>query len=356
MVHIDDLVKKFNDVTAVDNISFDVKSGEFFSLLGPSGCGKTTTLRCIAGFEDLSGGEIYINNELVNQVPAYERNTGMVFQDYALFPHKTVYENIAFGLKMDGVSQEKKQDRVRDALELVNLPGLQERYPDELSGGQQQRIALARAIITEPSLLLLDEPLSNLDLKLRKNMRIELKKIQEELDITTIYVTHDQEEALSMSDRIMVMKDGNNIQIDEPQEIYNSPENRFVAEFIGESNIFSAEVSSVSSDRVEVELNLNRERLASEAINNGSYSVGEEVIISARPEDGRINSGSTKHMNGTLVTKTFLGNITQYVLNMNGKEIMIESSRTEDYDKVNIGAEVEVTWDDFVILPSTKQL
>ena len=245
-VELRNVTKNFGDVIAVDDLSLNIHDGEFFSLLGPSGCGKTTTLRMIAGFEQPSEGEIYIRNQPVAGIPAHQRPVNTVFQSYALFPHMTVAENVSFGLEMKKVSKPEIKRRVGEALALVHLPHLSKRKPKQLSGGQQQRVALARALVNHPQVLLLDEPLGALDLKLRKAMQLELKQIQSEVGVTFIYVTHDQEEALTMSDRIAVMNDGLVQQVGTPREIYEHPSNRFVADFIGETNFVNGTVVSCS--------------------------------------------------------------------------------------------------------------
>ena len=237
-------VKKYGDFTALNGVDLDIKPGEFFTLLGPSGCGKTTLLRMIAGFNTVDGGEIYFDDRLINRVEAHKRDIGMVFQNYAIFPHLTVAENVAYGLKAKKVPKGEIARRVEEALDLVQIGKLKDRKPNELSGGQQQRVALARAFVIEPSVLLMDEPLSNLDAKLRVQMRTVIKKLQRRLGITTIYVTHDQEEALAISDRIAVMKEGNIMQVGSPEEIYKHPENTFVAGFIGVSNFVECEIQS----------------------------------------------------------------------------------------------------------------
>ena len=239
-VTLSNIVKRFGSLTAVHPTSLEIEDGTFVTLLGPSGCGKTTNLRMIAGLLDPTEGEILIGGKRVNDVPIHKRNLGLVFQNYALFPHKTVSENVAFGLKYRNLPQSEIPGRVRSALELVQLPHLGERYPKELSGGQQQRIALARAIVIEPDVLLLDEPLSALDANLRENMRVELKRIQDQIGVTTVFVTHDQSEALAMSDRIVVMSDGRVEQVGAPEEVYNTPASEFVANFLGASNILQA--------------------------------------------------------------------------------------------------------------------
>lgn len=241
-VELREVTKKYGEAVAVHRMNLSIAHGEFFSFLGPSGCGKTTTLRLIGGLETPDSGEIRINGERVNELPPYERNVSTVFQRLALFPHLTVRENLAFGLKIQRQSQRVIRDKVAKILELVHLPGLENRYPDQLSGGQQQRVALARSLVLEPAVLLLDEPLSALDRKLRKEMQIELRRIQREVGITFIYVTHDQKEAISMSDRIAIMKDGKLVQVGTPREIFERPRTAFVADFMGASNLFSGEL------------------------------------------------------------------------------------------------------------------
>src|ERR687885_1170467 len=238
------------DFLAVDNINLQIYDREFFSLLGPSGCGKTTTLRMIAGFEIPTAGEIYIHGQPMQNRPPFHRPVNTVFQNYALFPHMTVAQNAAFGLEMENLAQKTIRDRVVEALALVQLTDVEKRYPRQLSGGQQQRVALARALVKQPSVLLLDEPLGALDLKLRKEMQLELKRLQERVGITFIYVTHDQEEALTMSDRIAVMSGGKVLQVGSPTEIYERPSCRFVADFIGESNFVKGRVSAVEPNCV----------------------------------------------------------------------------------------------------------
>ena len=240
-VIIKDAVKRYGDFTALNGVSLDIREGEFFTLLGPSGCGKTTLLRMIAGFNSIEGGDFYFGEKRINDVAAHKRDIGMVFQNYAIFPHLTVRENVAYGLKARKTPKAEMEKRVNEALELVQISHLADRKPNELSGGQQQRVALARAFVIEPSVLLMDEPLSNLDAKLRVQMRSVINKLQRRLGITTIYVTHDQEEALAISDRIAVMKDGNIMQIGTPNEIYAKPQNPFVAGFIGVSNFMDCQ-------------------------------------------------------------------------------------------------------------------
>jgi len=243
-VKLDGIVKQFGSFTAVYEMNLDIQEGEFVTFLGPSGCGKTTTLSMVAGLLDPTEGDILIHGKRVNDLPIHKRNLGLVFQNYALFPHKTIFDNVAFGLKYRDVSKDELKKRVNEALELVKLPHTADRYPTQLSGGQQQRIALARAIVIQPEVLLLDEPLSALDANLREDMRVELKRIQDQLGITTIFVTHDQAEALAMSDRIVVMSDGRVEQVGTPQQVYTSPASLFVSQFLGNSNILSGRLQS----------------------------------------------------------------------------------------------------------------
>ena len=292
-VEIRNVVKRFpgpggaadGSVVAVDHVSLEIRDGEFFSLLGPSGCGKTTTLRMIAGFEHPTEGEILIHGRPMGLTPPYQRNTNMVFQNYALFPHMTVARNVAFGLQMKKVSKEETQRRVQEALSMVRLPDFGPRRPNQLSGGQQQRIALARALVNRPELLLLDEPLGALDLKLRKDMQIELKNLQKEVGITFVYVTHDQEEALTMSDRIAVMHQGKVLQIGSPTTIYERPCCRFVADFIGDTNFLNGVVEAQEDDIVTV---LVGDGLPVVVQADGSFARGTQVAVAVRPEKVRL--------------------------------------------------------------------
>lgn len=257
-ITIEGLSKKFGSITAVEPTSLTIPGGEFVTLLGPSGCGKTTLLRMIAGLEIPTMGRLYLQEEDITSVPANHRDTSIMFQDYALFPHKTVQGNIEFGLRVRGVSKEERTKRARQALDRVRLPDMASRYPSELSGGQKQRVALARCLVIEPSVLLLDEPLSALDANLREEMQVELKTIQRDLGITFIAVTHDQQEALSISDRIILMRDGAVEQDGRPHDVYNSPRSQFVAKFIGNSNIFQGRAKKIDSDLIEVDVGEKR--------------------------------------------------------------------------------------------------
>ncbi|MDN3722052.1 ABC transporter ATP-binding protein [Roseibium salinum] len=253
-VSLTSIVKKFGGFTAVHRMNMEIPDGSFVTLLGPSGCGKTTTLRMIAGLIDPTEGDITIKGQRINDVPIHKRNLGLVFQNYALFPHKTIAENVAFGLKYRNLSRADAEQKVKDALELVQLPDVGGRYPKQLSGGQQQRIALARAIVIEPDVLLLDEPLSALDANLREDMRVELKRIQHRIGITTVFVTHDQSEALAMSDQVVVMSNGRVEQVGTPEEVYNTPASEFVSRFLGISNILAATCRNIDGSGLELEL------------------------------------------------------------------------------------------------------
>lgn len=274
------------EFAAVNGVSLTLRPGEFFTMLGPSGCGKTTTLRMIAGFETPTSGEIYIQGQEMSRVPPYRRPVNTVFQNYALFPHLTIEKNVAFGLNVKGVSRDEQQRRVREALELVRLPTVGQRRPSQLSGGQQQRVALARALINQPAVLLLDEPLGALDYKLRQALQLELKAIQTEVGITFVYVTHDQEEALTMSDRIAVMSQGEVLQIGSPIEIYERPNCRFVANFIGETNFLEGRVTRVNGNRSTVQV---ADGIEVSGSNYQPVTVGEQVAVSIRPEKIRIH-------------------------------------------------------------------
>ncbi|MEF8781282.1 MAG: ABC transporter ATP-binding protein, partial [Haloferacaceae archaeon] len=302
--------------------------GEFFSFLGPSGCGKTTTLRMIAGFEEPTSGTIEIDGENLAGQLAHERDVSMVFQNFALFPNKSVGENVAFGLKMDGVGKAERRKRAAEYLELVDMEGFQDRKPENLSGGQQQRVALARALITEPTILLLDEPLSSLDLKLRKNMRFELKRIQEELNTTFIYVTHDQEEALSMSDRIMLMNDGRCVQIGSPSELYNRPVSEFAANFIGDTNFFEGRVTDREDGTVDVELDELDATLRGMQ-NSVNAGVGDRVVLSLRPENIDVSVTDTEDgIHGEVDAVTFYGKSSRFLVDVNGKQVLVEVAGT----------------------------
>jgi len=287
-IELKNVIKEFSTrrgeqtVRAVDDVSFEIPDGEFFALLGPSGCGKTTTLRMIAGFEDTSSGEILIRGKAVQHVPPFHRPVNTVFQDYALFPHMTALQNVMFGLEMEKLPKAEAKRRAIEALDLVRLPQAADRKPRQLSGGQQQRVALARALVKRPAVLLLDEPLGALDLKLRKAMQYELKSMQQKLGITFIYVTHDQEEAMTMADRIAVMDKGRVLQIGKPEEVYESPTTRFVADFIGETNFLKGTLATKGTPLCTVQL--DEETQIKSFLSDTSISVNGEVTVAIRPE------------------------------------------------------------------------
>ncbi|MEQ7054497.1 ABC transporter ATP-binding protein [Paenibacillaceae sp. P-4] len=317
-VALDHVSKQFGNVKGVTDVNIRIQPGEFFTFLGPSGCGKTTTLRMIAGFYFPSEGRIVFGDQDVTTLPPNKRNTGMVFQNYALFPHMTVFENVAFGLQVRKVPKSEMIERVERALKQVHLDGYGGRRIDQLSGGQQQRVALARALVIEPNILLLDEPLSNLDAKLREETRIEIKRLQLELGITTIYVTHDQAEAMAMSDRIMVMQGGVVQQIGSPEEIYNRPVNRFVASFIGESNLWEGMVERIEDGEAVIRIapDLRLRGLTANASADCALEAGKKVSLSIRPESIREAGGEETGDNivtGSVVISEFTGVSVNYV-------------------------------------------
>ena len=321
-VIIKDAVKRYGDFTALNGVSLNIEEGEFFTLLGPSGCGKTTLLRMIAGFNSIEAGDFYFGEKRINDVPAHKRDIGMVFQNYAIFPHLTVRENVAYGLKARKVAKKEMDERVAEALKLVQIEHLAERKPNELSGGQQQRVALARAFVIEPSVLLMDEPLSNLDAKLRVQMRTVIKKLQRRLGITTIYVTHDQEEALAISDRIAVMKDGNIMQIGTPNEIYAKPQNPFVAGFIGVSNFLDCDVDGgkvTIQGEMTIEIPVKKEYKG-------------KGKLSARPEQLFFSKSG---MPGKVLFSTFLGDFIEYEVELDNGQSLIVNEYTKDTASVH---------------------
>ena len=336
-VIIKNAVKKYGDFTAVNGISLNIEQGEFFTLLGPSGCGKTTLLRMIAGFNTVDGGEICFDEQVINNLPAHKRDIGMVFQNYAIFPHLNVADNVAYGLKARKVPKEQIVPRVDEALKMVQIDQLKARQPNELSGGQQQRVALARAFVIEPGVLLMDEPLSNLDAKLRVQMRTTIKKLQRRLGITTIYVTHDQEEALAISDRIAVMKEGNIMQIGRPEEIYRKPANPFVANFIGVSNFVDCTVDGQDPKAASVKLH---DGYSFQMPLRAPYS--GEVILSARPEQLFF---SEKGIPGKVNLSVFLGDFIQYEVQLHTGQVLELNEYTKDVDSAKAdGEEVHISF------------
>lgn len=350
-VQLKNLVKEFPSkrgeeaVRAVNEINLSIYDGEFFALLGPSGCGKTTTLRLIAGFEQPTSGDIIIDGEQMSGVPAFHRPVNTVFQDYALFPHMTVLQNVAFGLKMSGISGKDAHNRAQEALELVQLPHIAKRRPRELSGGQQQRVALARALVNQPSVLLLDEPLGALDLKLRRQMQIELKAMQAELGITFIFVTHDQEEAMTMANRIAVMQGGHVLQVGRPEEIYETPQTRFVADFIGETNFLEGKLTAHQNGVGTV--HITDDTLIHATIHEKQIvHDGQNVTVAIRPERIAIypidaQAPQDDHLavvRGQVIHSNYIGTDTRYVIRVGsasqGSDLAVRVQNT-DYKRVS---------------------
>ena len=342
---LDRVSKHYGDFCAVDDLSLIVPDGSFFALLGPSGCGKTTTLRMIAGLEEPSAGTISIGDTDITTQKSYRRNVNTVFQNYALFPHLTIFENIAFGLRRRGVKDVKNE--VESALNLVEMAHLAERKPNQLSGGQQQRIAVARAIVNRPEVLLLDEPLGALDLKLRRQMQIELKWIQTEIGITFVHVTHDQEEAMTMADTIAVMNKGKIEQMGTPEELYDSPKTAFVANFLGQSNLIPGEVSGNDGDNLIVDLFGTKVGVPKAR----SSARGNSVLVGVRPEKFRIAAeGKPTHGNvltgGVVSDVSYIGVSTQYQVEMPwGKEVMVFEQNDDDEEMLRKGAKVVLSWE-----------
>jgi len=312
-IAVRNLTKRFGPLAAVSDVTLEIEEGELFTLLGPSGCGKTTLLRLIAGFYVPDDGEIRFDGRRVNEVPPNERGIGMVFQNYALWPHMTVYDNVSYGLKLRKTASKAIAERVRAVLEKVKLAGLEKRYPGQLSGGQQQRVALARALVLNPDILLLDEPLSNLDAKIRIQVRAEIRKLQQELGITTIYVTHDQEEALTLSDRIAVFQQGKVFQVGRPKELYERPANLFVADFIGINNM--AEGTVRAADGVQGALRIDTPIGGLAALPDERLRVGDRCVVCIRPENVEVNGpqdAKRNFVNGRITFAAYLGNTLRY--------------------------------------------
>jgi spermidine/putrescine transport system ATP-binding protein len=350
-VELRDVVKRFvtpegGEIAAVDHVTMQIRNGEFFSMLGSSGCGKTTSLRMIAGFEWTTEGEVFIEGVPMGHTPPFQRRVNTVFQSYALFQHLTIFQNVAFGLEMEGAKEEEIKKRVGRALDMVQLNGMDRRKPKQLSGGQQQRVALARALVKTPDVLLLDEPLGALDLKLRKEMQLELKALQQQLGITFIYVTHDQEEALTMSDRIAVMSMGKVQQMGTPVEVYERPTNKFVADFIGESNFFEGKVKSISKDEARVFVPTLNVELTGVPISAGLVK-GEDVVICIRPEKVHIAEKHTVNQNmfrGKISKTVYIGADTHVFIDLHGTILKVweqnRISRLDPKSFYTVGQEV----------------
>ena len=352
MVRLDNVKKKYDEKEIIKGISLDIYEGEFLTLLGPSGCGKTTLLRTISGLEKVSSGKIYIDEEDVTGVIPRKREVNTIFQNFALFSHMTVEKNIGFGLKMKKVPKSEIKSRVKEVIELIQMEGFEDRKPTQLSGGQQQRVALARGIVNKPKVLLLDEPLSSLDMKLRKQMQVELKRIQKKMGITFIYVTHDQDEALSMSDRVAIINNGVIEQIDTPRKLYDAPKTKFVADFIGESNQFNAVVVSTQNDEATIKLEIDLEI----KVKNNHYDVGEKLTVIIRPEQFRL--AREKDITNCFVVKTkehiYSGSFTKVLGKVDKKEIEFIIYNDDDYTK-NEEVKLKFSSDDIVILEESNE-
>jgi spermidine/putrescine transport system ATP-binding protein len=363
-IRLDRVTKRFSEVTAVDDLSLDIQRGAFFSMLGPSGCGKTTTLRMIAGFEDVTAGTIWLGERDVTNTPPYRRDVNTVFQNYALFPHLNVFENVAFGLRRRKLADAEVKRKVGEFLELVELPGYERRKPSQLSGGQQQRVALARALINHPRVLLLDEPLGALDLKLRKQMQLELKRIQTEVGITFVYVTHDQDEAMTMSDRIAVMRAGRIEQLGTAEELYERPATPFVAGFLGVSNLLAGRVVAAAGGVLEIELADGR-RIRARA-STETAAVGDSVSAGVRPEKLRIakltgdeavtdrglrgldDSDALNMIDGRVTDASYVGVSTQYIVKLDdGRDVTVYEQNLDTSGlsaQHPVGGVVRLTW------------
>jgi spermidine/putrescine ABC transporter ATP-binding subunit len=364
-INIRNLSKHFGDVVAVNQVNIQIGAGEFFSLLGPSGCGKTTLLRMLAGLESPTGGEIYIDGKPMSDVPPHQRPTNMVFQNYAIFPHLDVRANIAYGLRKDKLSKPEMGKRVDEALEMVKLPGFGSRSAHELSGGQLQRIALARALIKRPKVLLLDEPLGALDKKLREEMQLELRALQESVGITFIFVTHDQEEALTLSDRVAVMARGDVLQIASPKNLYSQPESVEVADFIGQMNFTNAQVREIDNNRVMVDargLGSIQGRAFGETV---FLKPGKPVVVGIRPEKLSLTTmpptGGINSVEGELITSAYLGNRSHFYVSIKGCEkpfaVATHEVELSSSQSLGRGKKVWLSWSDesLVLLPPSSQ-
>lgn len=344
MIILTNLRKQYGDFVAVENTTLNVKKGEFLTFLGSSGCGKTTTLRMIAGFEDPTEGSILIGGKHAEHLPPNKREVNTVFQNYALFPHLTIRENIAFGLKLQKVKKAEIKERVENIIKLVKLEEHADKSPDQLSGGQKQRVAIARAIVNNPKVLLLDEPLGALDLKLRKEMQLELKQLQRELEITFIYVTHDQEEALTMSDRIVVMNKGRIEQVGTAHEIYERPQTKFVAQFIGETNLFE-NVEILEKNGNDYVVAIGSEKVSTDSMKD--FKPGEKVHISIRPENMKLSRTPMEGRESIAVTydsNIYVGNISKFVVFTDQGRRLTASEFSEDAGTFNKGDKVYINW------------
>lgn len=354
-IEIDSLAKHFGDLVAVEEVSLSVESGELLCLLGPSGCGKSTTLRCIAGLETPTEGRVYINDEDVTDQAPYDRDCSMVFQTWALFPYKSVLENVTFGLKMKGWSKQERIERAREILELTEMTEFEDSNPTDLSGGQKQRVALSRSIAMDPAVLLLDEPLSDLDKRLREHMQIELRNIHRELDKTMVHVTHDQDEAFTLADRIGIMNDGRLVQVGEPREVYANPKNQFVEEFLGESNFLAGTVDELQADHVVATLDIGTRISLPITNEDNELREGGPVSISLRPEAMEIstepaetdairaNGDERQRLTGTVESILYRGSTVRYYVDVGG-ELFVERTVGAD-ERFDEGQPVVISWD-----------
>ena len=344
ILKVKNLSKNFGKVKAVQEVSFEATEGEVLSLLGPSGCGKTTTLRCIAGFENPDQGEIYLDNRKITTIPPEKRGIGMVFQNYALWPHMTVYGNLAFGLQIRKVPKDEITKKVKKVLNMVQLEGYENRYPRQMSGGQQQRIAMARALVFEPEIMLLDEPLSNLDAQLREEMRFEFTELQRKLGITAIYVTHDQAEALVISDKIVILDQGKIVQSGSPKEIYSNPKNKFVAGFIAVTSFINGRIDSFTEEKKKVIVKTD-DGLVIHGYNN-SFEIGKKVSVAMRmnvikfiQDENKSDKNTVNIFKGKIIQSSYLGNIIDYKIKVGNWEV-----RTKSDAKYNFKVGEEVTF------------
>jgi spermidine/putrescine transport system ATP-binding protein len=356
-VTLEKLTKEYGDLTAVDGLELTVEDGELLCLLGPSGCGKSTTLRMLGGLEEPSSGDVFIDDDQVTHAPPYERDTSIVFQSWALFPHKSVLENVAFGLKMDGVSAEERRETARRVLDIVEMGEYADADPEDLSGGQKQRVALARSLAIEPEVLLLDEPLSNLDKRLREQMQLELRNIHDAVETTFVHVTHDQNEAFTLADRIGIMNDGDLEQVGAPREVYEDPENRFVEEFLGDTNLVDAEVAERTADTVVADLAFDGSTAV--PLENADVDVGDPLTVSFRPEildvtrvsgDGgraagsATNADSANQLPGSITDVLYRGSSVRFYVEIGDEHLFFERSVGDEND-VDVGDDVVVAWD-----------
>ncbi|QHQ60938.1 polyamine ABC transporter ATP-binding protein [Anaerocolumna sedimenticola] len=340
ILNLQKITKRFGDTKVLKGIDLTIEKGEFITFLGPSGCGKTTTLRIIAGLETPDTGKVILNGEDVTDTEPNKRDVNTVFQSYALFPHMDVASNIGYGLKLKKTSKETIKKKIEEVLELVQLQGFEKRKPSELSGGQKQRVAIARAIINNPKILLLDEPLGALDLQLRRQMQLELKKLQKKLGITFIYITHDQEEAINMSDRIVVMRDGIFEQTGTPDEVYNTPLTSYVARFVGNANVIEGKVSSIGEDRIVV--TVGQENIAVKK-SEKDYKVGDRITLAVRSENILVNDEMEYPITAKVTEKSFAGGLLRMVFQLENKEELVASRHGINYN-LEIGDEAKIGW------------